>query len=216
MIETRDLCVRFRDGSGIAYKDTAFEDGRSCVLLGASGCGKTTLLNVIAGILSPASGSVLVFGRDIARLSQKEKDALRIRDIGYVFQDFKLIEEMTVADNISVLEMEGVDTSGMDELLDRLGLLGSRNKKVKRLSGGEKQRVAIARALVKKPKLILADEPTGNLNYAVGRKVVEELLESAKGKALLCVTHDERLAELFDVTVRMDDIARAAGGEEDA
>ena len=216
MIEIRDLCVRFRDGSGIAYKDTVFGDGKSYVLLGASGCGKSTLLNVIAGILAPARGSVVVSGTDIARLSQKQKDALRIRDIGYIFQDFKLIEDMTVADNIAVLELEGVDTSGMDALLERLGMLPNKNKRVRRLSGGEKQRVAIARALVKKPKLILADEPTGNLNYAIGRKIAEELLESAKGNTLLCVTHDDRLAELFDVTVRMDDLAQALGGEEDA
>ena len=204
----------FSDGSAICYGDLRFEDRQSYALLGASGCGKTTLLNLLAGILTPGAGSVEIDGRDLTRLSQRERDAFRIKRIGYIFQDFKLLEEMTVADNINLLRLEGVDTSGMDALLERLGILRLKNRRVRRLSGGEKQRVAIARALIKRPALILADEPTGNLNFETGERVVAQLIENADGGTLIAVTHDERLAPRFDRVLDMNAVARfEAGGE---
>jgi len=204
----------FSDGSAICYEDLRFEDRQSYALLGASGCGKTTLLNLLAGILTPGAGSVEIDGRDLTRLSQRERDAFRIKRIGYIFQDFKLLEEMTVADNINLLRLEGVDTSGMDALLERLGILRLKNRRVRRLSGGEKQRVAIARALIKRPALILADEPTGNLNFETGERVVAQLIENAGGGTLIAVTHDERLAPRFDRVLDMNAVARfEAGGE---
>ena len=196
MISIKNLRMRFDAETDILYKDFTFESGKSYVILGASGCGKSTLLNMIAGTLTPTEGEI----------HMKEKDALRIAEIGYIFQDFKLIEEMTVRDNINILKLERVDTSRMEETLASLGMLKYINKRVSNLSGGEKQRVAIARALVKQPQLILADEPTGNLNYAVGRAVAEELIRAAKGKTLICVTHDDRLSPLFDVVIDMKDM----------
>ena len=218
MIEIKDLSMRFSDGTGIAYRDLKFESGRTYALLGASGCGKSTLLNLIAGVLSPAGGSVAIDGRDMTRAPQREKDAFRIAKIGYIFQDFKLIDEMTVRDNIEILKLEKVDVSGMDDVLDALGILKLKNRRCSRLSGGEKQRVAIARALVKQPEIILADEPTGNLNYAVGLRIMEALMDAAKGKTLVCVTHDDRLAGLFDEVIDMNAIAHAVeeGGGRDA
>ena len=217
MIQTHDLVKTYRNETSICYRDMNFETGKSYMLLGASGCGKSTLLNMIAGILTPDSGSILLDGTDITKLSQREKDRLRIEKIGYIFQDFKLIEEMTVEDNIAILKLEKVNIDGLDPLLSDLGILKHKKKKVKLLSGGEKQRVAIARALVKKPRIILADEPTGNLNYAIGRKIMEELIRNAKGKTLICVTHDDRLAELFDEVIDMNTVASAMeGGEEHA
>ena len=214
MITTRNLRMDFSDGSAICYEDLRFEDRQSYALLGASGCGKTTLLNLLAGILTPGAGSVEIDGRDLTRLSQRERDAFRIKRIGYIFQDFKLLEEMTVADNINLLRLEGVDTSGMDALLERLGILRLKNRRVRRLSGGEKQRVAIARALIKRPALILADEPTGNLNFETGERVVAQLIENADGGTLIAVTHDERLAPRFDRVLDMNAVARfEAGGE---
>jgi len=214
MITTRNLRMDFSDGSAICYEDLRFEDRQSYALLGASGCGKTTLLNLLAGILTPGAGSVEIDGRDLTRLSQRERDAFRIKRIGYIFQDFKLLEEMTVADNINLLRLEGVDTSGMDALLERLGILRLKNRRVRRLSGGEKQRVAIARALIKRPALILADEPTGNLNFETGERVVAQLIENAGGGTLIAVTHDERLAPRFDRVLDMNAVARfEAGGE---
>ena len=213
MIEIKNLKECFQNERAITYEDTVFESGKSYVLLGASGCGKSTLLNMIAGILSPDSGEILIDGREMTGLSQKEKDKFRIARIGYIFQDFKLIPEMTALDNVSILKLEGVDVSGLDGVLDALGILDKKKKRVRHLSGGEKQRVAIARAIVKHPDIILADEPTGNLNYEIGRAVIEELLEISKGKTLIAVTHDERLAELFDCTVDMN---RMTGGDVNA
>ena len=204
MIETKGLIKHFPNERAIKYNDLVFENGKSYMLLGASGCGKSTLLNMIAGILSPESGEILIDGEDTVKKSQKEKDRFRIQKIGYIFQDFKLIPEMTVLDNINILRLEGVDTANSDAILQRLGIFEKKNKRVKHLSGGEKQRVAIARAIVKSPEIILADEPTGNLNFEIGEAVIRELIEVAKGKTLIAVTHDVRLAKHFDVTIDMN------------
>ena len=218
MICIENLRKHFTDESDITYRDLTFKDGKSYVLLGASGCGKSTLLHMISGVLSPTSGRIVINGKDMAAAPQKEKDSFRIAKIGYIFQDFKLIDEMTVQDNIDVLKLEKVDISRTDELLERMGILKLKKRPVSRLSGGEKQRVAIARALVKQPEIILADEPTGNLNYAIGRKITEALLDAGRGKTLICVTHDERLCELFDEVIDMNEVTAPAvkGGEQHA
>ena len=213
MIETRDLGVRFPDGTGLRYADLTFESGRTYALLGASGCGKSTLLNLLAGILSPTAGSVTIDGEDASAWSQKRRDAYRIASIGYIFQDFKLLEDMTVQDNIELLRLEGVNTRDMDALLDKLGILRLKKRRVKGLSGGEKQRVAIARALIKKPRIILADEPTGNLNFETGEAVVSQLIENAGEGTLIAVTHDDRLAPRFDRVLDMNAVARFEAGE---
>ena len=206
MIEIKSLGKTFQNETEIEYKDIIFEDGKSYMLLGASGCGKSTLLNMIAGILSPTKGSIVIDGTNMSGASQKIKDKFRIEKIGYIFQDFKLIGDMSVADNIEILRLEGVDTSGMDEMLRTLGIYEKKNAKIKHLSGGQKQRVAIARALVKKPDIILADEPTGNLNFAIGEQVIRELVSVSRGKTLIAVTHDDRLAKYFDVVVDMNEM----------
>ena len=216
MIEATGLIKRFDGGSAICYKDIRFETGKSYVLLGASGCGKSTLLNMISGIITPSEGRVVIDGVEMSGQPQPKKDAFRVAHIGCVFQDFKLIEEMSVADNIDILRLERVDTSGIDAILNTLGILKLKKRRVAKLSGGEKQRVAIARALVKHPDIIIADEPTGSLNYAIGRRIMEELIEAAKGKTLICVTHDDRLAELFDVVIDMNDIASSTEEEGEA
>ena len=207
MIRIENLIKRFDEDTFIKYQDLSFEVGKSYVLLGASGCGKSTLLNMLAGVITPSEGSIYFDDLEISSLPQKKKDKFRIEKIGYIFQDFKLIEEMTVEDNINVLKLEGVKTDGMNDVLNALGILEKKKKKVSRLSGGERQRVAIARAFVKAPEIILADEPTGNLNYEIGRSVVEQMLSIARGKTLIAVTHDDRLAPLFDHVIDMNEIA---------
>ena len=204
MIEIKSLGKQFQNETQIAYRDMTFETGRSYMLLGASGCGKSTLLNMIAGVLSPTTGSISIDGKDMTAASQKEKDKFRIEKIGYIFQDFKLINEMTTADNIGILRLEGIDISTMDEILEMLDIKEKKHAKIKHLSGGQKQRVAIARALVKKPDIILADEPTGNLNFAIGEQVIQELVAVSKGKTLIAVTHDDRLAKYFDEVIDMN------------
>ena len=213
MIEIKNLGKQFQNETEIEYRDITFETGKSYMLLGASGCGKSTLLNMIAGILSPSKGSIVIDGVEMSAATQKRKDKFRIGKIGYIFQDFKLIPEMTVMDNINILRLESVDTSRADEILEKLEILEKKNKKVKHLSGGEKQRVAIARAIVKMPEIILADEPTGNLNFEIGEAVIKQLIEISKGKTLIAVTHDERLGKYFDYTIDMN---KMVGGEQNA
>lgn len=206
MIEMLGVSKQFKNETVIDYRDMVFESGKSYMLLGASGCGKSTLLNMIAGILSADTGKILIDGEEMSQKSQKEKDRFRIAKIGYIFQDFKLISEMSVMDNINILRLEGVDTSEATSLLKKLGIYDQRNKKIKHLSGGQKQRVAIVRALVKKPDIILADEPTGNLNFAIGEQVMAQLTAVAKGKTLIAVTHDERLSKYFDAVIDMNEM----------
>ncbi len=204
MIEIKNLTKHFQNETAISYRDITFESGKSYMLLGASGCGKSTLLNMIAGVLAPTSGEIFIDGVCMTEKTQSEKDKFRIQKIGYIFQDFKLINDMTVMDNINILKLEGVDTSGAAALLEKLGIAEKKNARIKHLSGGQKQRVAIARALVKTPDIILADEPTGNLNFAIGEQVIRQLVEVAKGKTLIAVTHDDRLAQYFDAVIDMN------------
>lgn len=206
MIEIKNLVKQFQNETEIEYRDITFETGKSYMLLGASGCGKSTLLNMIAGVLSPTRGDILIDGVNMSDASQKVKDRFRIEKIGYIFQDFKLISDMTVADNIGILRLEGVDISRMDNMLQALDIHDKKNARIKHLSGGQKQRVAIARALVKKPDIILADEPTGNLNFAIGEQVIRKLVEVSKGKTLIAVTHDDRLAKYFDEVIDMNEM----------
>lgn len=206
MIEIKNLVKQFQNETEIEYRDITFETGKSYMLLGASGCGKSTLLNMIAGVLSPTKGDVFIDGVNMSAAAQKVKDRFRIEKIGYIFQDFKLISDMTAADNIGILRLEGVDISGMDQMLKALDIYEKKNARIKHLSGGQKQRVAIARALVKKPDIILADEPTGNLNFAIGEQVIRKLVEVSKGKTLIAVTHDERLAKYFDEVIDMNEM----------
>ena len=206
MIEIKGVSKRFKNETAISYRDITFDSGKSYMLLGASGCGKSTLLNIIAGILSPTEGSVIIDGVNMTEKSRRERDSFRIKSIGYIFQDFKLIDEMSVIDNIDILRLEGVDTSNAPLLLERLGIAEKKNSKIRHLSGGQKQRVAIARALVKSPDLILADEPTGNLNFEIGEEVIRELCEASRGKTLIAVTHDERLAKYFDCIIDMNEM----------
>ena len=206
MIEIKSITKQFQNETAIDYKDITFESGKSYMLLGASGCGKSTLLNMIAGILSPTSGSIIIDGVNMQEKSQKDKDKFRIQNIGYIFQDFKLINDMTVIDNINILNLEGINTQGAAKLLEELEILEKKNSKIKHLSGGQKQRGAIARALVKAPEIILADEPTGNLNFAIGEQVIKELVKVSKGKTLIAVTHDERLGVYFDEIIDMNEM----------
>lgn len=212
MIKVKGVSKQFKNETAIDYHDLEFIDGKSYMLLGASGCGKSTLLNMIAGILSPEKGIIEINNENIVDFNQKQKDKFRIEKVGYIYQDFKLINEMSVIDNINILKLEKIDVSNADKVLEKLGILNKKNKKIKNLSGGEKQRVAIARAIVKEPDIILADEPTGNLNFTIGEAVIKELIEVSKGKTLIAVTHDERLGKYFDFIIDMNEVT---GGRRD-
>ncbi len=216
MIKIKDLSKKFDEECNIKIKDTEFKDKTSYVLLGPSGCGKSTMLNMITGVITPTTGSVFVDDTEITKLTQQEKDAYRLKNIGYIFQDFKLIDDMTVEDNLNLLKLGDVECLPIDEVLESVGIKGKRKNKVKHLSGGERQRVAIARALIKQPRIIIADEPTGNLNFENGKKVVELLIKASQkfSNTMIVVTHDDRLVEYFDEALHFEDMLIREGGNE--
>ena len=143
-------------------------------------------------------------------MSQSEKDKFRLNNIGYIFQDFKLINEMTVQDNIKLLEIEKVDCSNIDNVIERVGILSKKKQVISKLSGGEKQRVAIARALIKNPRIIIADEPTQNLNFEIGEDITKLItkIDAKNNTIVIMVTHDERLTKYFDVTIELEDFLK--------
>lgn len=214
MIKIKGLKQDFNEETKIHLKDIEFEEGKSYAILGVSGSGKTTLLNVIAGIISPTSGQVLINDIDITKLNQKQKDEFRLNNIGYIFQDFKLLEDMTVEDNLNLLKVGKVKCIDIDEILNQVGLLNKKKSKVKNLSGGEKQRVAIARSLMKSPKIILADEPTGSLNYAKGQEIMSLLkkFHEKSKQVMIFVTHDDRMAKYADETIYFEKLLLKEGG----
>ncbi len=216
MIKVNNLSKKFDEECNIKIKNTVFKDKTSYVLLGPSGCGKSTMLNMITGVITPTTGSVLIDDAEISKLTQQEKDAYRLRNIGYIFQDFKLIDDMTVEDNLNLLKLGDVDCLPIDEVLESVGIREKRKNKVKHLSGGERQRVAIARALIKQPKIIIADEPTGNLNFENGKRVVELLMNAGKkfSNTMIVVTHDDRLVKYFDEALHFEDMLLKEGGNE--
>jgi len=190
--------------------DFAAREGQPLAIVGPSGSGKTSLLMVIAGLERATSGKVVVAGHDLSRLNEDELALMRGAEIGIVFQSFYLVPTMTALENVALpLEFAGAAdaTTTARELLQEVGLSHRIEHFPAQLSGGEQQRVAIARALSRRPKLILADEPTGNLDRRTGGQVIDLLfgLQRRRGATLILVTHDERLAEACERTVRMAD-----------
>jgi len=210
MIEIKNLSKKYDEDSEIVLKDFKFEDDKSYVILGASGCGKSTLLNMITGVVTSTEGEIIIDGEEITKMSQEEKDAYRLKNVGYIFQDFKLIEDMTVMDNLNILTLGNFKSLPIDDVLKAVGLLHKKKSKIKNLSGGEKQRVAIARALIKNPKIIIGDEPTGNLNFENGKKIIELLMKCGKetAKSIIVVTHDDRLVNYFDCVINFEELIR--------
>ena len=216
MIKISDLSKKFDEECNIKIKDMEFKDKTSYVLLGPSGCGKSTLLNMITGVITPTTGKIIIDDVEITKLNQQEKDAYRLKNVGYIFQDFKLIDDMTVEDNLNLLKIGNVECLPIDEVLESVGIKNKRKSKVRNLSGGERQRVAIARALIKQPRIIIADEPTGNLNFENGKKVVELLINASKkfSNTMIIVTHDDRLVEYFDCSLHFEEMLIREGGNE--
>ena len=189
--------------------DLAVAAGERVALVGPSGCGKSTCLNLLAGVDRPDEGEVRVLGLDLARATERERTLLRRRAVGIVFQAFHLVPHLSVEENVALpLALDGrSDRARVAELLERVGMAGRAKHHPSELSGGEQQRTAVARALVHRPRLVLADEPTGNLDSASGAAVVELLHEavSVEGAALVLATHDERVAARCDRVVALRD-----------
>jgi putative ABC transport system ATP-binding protein len=185
--------------------------GEFVVVCGPSGAGKTTLLNIISGIDKPTSGRIVVIGRD---LSDKNEDFLaefRCNNVGFVFQSYNLVSTLTVAENVAFpMEWQRKPTKEIElrvtELLDKLGLKNRAKHFPAQLSGGEQQRVAFARALANNPQLLLADEPTGNLDTENGQKIIQILrMLKAEGKTVIVSTHDAQIIQFADQKVALED-----------
>ncbi len=217
MIVANSLSRRYGSGNAevVALDSLSLEidRGEKAAILGRSGSGKSTLLNLIAGLDSPSSGTISVNGKEPAKLGTDEKANFRLKEIGVVFQSFQLIPQRTAFQNIELpLILAGVPVllrrKKVRELLKRIGLEKRSGHRPHQLSGGEQQRVSIARAMVNNPPVILADEPTGNLDTANAKGVMELMLEmvEAEGATLCLITHDMSLAnEIADRIITLQD-----------
>lgn len=182
--------------------------GESVAIVGASGSGKSTLLSMLAGLDVPSSGEVFIGGQPLHQLDEEERAGIRADKIGFVFQSFLLIPELTALENVMLpAELRGLKNARekATELLQAVGLSARLNHKPSRLSGGEQQRVAIARAFISDPPLLLADEPTGNLDQQTGEKITDLLFKMNResGSSLVIVTHDQQLADRCETRYHM-------------
>lgn len=188
----------------------SFEKGEFVAIVGSSGSGKSTLLSLLGGIDSPTEGEVIIDGENVHKMKPKEKAEFRRRKIGFIFQEYNLIPVLTVEENIEMpLRLDGIrmKDKNMDKLLELLGLKERRDHIPEQLSGGQKQRVAIGRAYAHHPALILADEPTGNLDKATGLEIMALLQKSANkfSQTMILVTHDEKIAAMADRIITLSD-----------
>jgi len=202
-----DTIVKALDGVSVS-----FPRGRMIAIRGSSGSGKTTLLNLMGAFDKPSSGSIVVDGIDVSHIHGGDEVKYRLKKVGFVFQSYYLIPNMTALENVMLpMELSGIKSNGREsrarELLERVGIDKTRQaRKPARLSGGEQQRVAIARALANDPPIILADEPTGNLDSKTGRRIVELLSSLAhEGKTVIIATHSTEVAAKADMMLEMMD-----------
>ena len=204
VLRTEDLTREygFGDNKVIALNHVSFsvEEGEFVTILGPSGSGESTLLHLLGGVDKPTSGKVYIGGQSIYEMKERELTAFRSREIGQIYQFYNLIPVLNVEENICLpmlLDHRQAERKDLDELLDLLGLTERVNHLPSELSGGQQQRVAIGRALISKPKLILADEPTGNLDQKNSREIIKLFreLNEKYGQTILLITHDEKIAE---------------------
>ena len=205
MLEVLNLKKVYKSkmGSDVAALDGVtlrFPEKGMVFLLGKSGSGKSTLLNVCGGLDNPTSGEIIVKGRSSKNFSQSDFDSYRNTFIGFIFQEYNILNEFSVEDNIALaLELQGKpkDKAAINNLLEEVDLAGYAKRKPNTLSGGQKQRIAIARALIKSPEIIMADEPTGALDSNTGRQVFETLKRLSRDKLVIVVSHDRDFAERY-------------------
>jgi putative ABC transport system ATP-binding protein len=223
MLDIRDLKKSYDSPEGerlVVIDVPGFQlgAGEQVALQGSSGSGKTTLLNLIAGILKGDSGTISIDGREITSLSEAQRDEFRARNLSYVFQTFNLLQGYTALDNVILGMMfgPGPDAAYARSLLERVGLADRMNYKPRQLSVGQQQRVALARALANRPKLVLADEPTGNLDHVRAAEALKLLRDACRegGAALLLVSHDRDILASFERVEELSKVNRAGRSEE--
>ncbi len=214
ILQVQNLCKTYGRGETQvnALKNVSFhlEKGEFGAIVGESGSGKSTLLNCIGALDVPTSGQILVDGNDLFTMNEKERTIFRRRNIGFTFQAFQLVPELNVEQNISfplLLDYRKPEQPAVEEMLEILGLTDRRHHLPNQLSGGQQQRVAIGRALITKPKLILADEPTGNLDSKNSQEVLDLLMKASRHyqQTILMITHNNNLAVSADRVFRVSD-----------
>ncbi len=223
ILTTENLKKIYETPSGKVYAldgvSVSVSDGEFIAVVGSSGSGKTTFLNMIGGLDLPTSGQVNIRGRQLGSLSQEELTVFRRRNIGFVFQNYNLLPFLNVWENITLpLRLDGVsvDESFISGIIENLGLADKTDNMPYMLSGGQQQRVAIARALSTRPALILADEPTGNLDSITGMEVIG-LLKTCAVKyhqTIVVVTHNDEIAQMADRIIRIED-GKVTGGDDE-
>lgn len=214
ILRVENLCKAYGKGETQvnALKNVSFclEKGEFCAIVGESGSGKSTLLNCIGALDTPTLGSIFVDGNNLFTMNEEARTIFRRRNIGFIFQSFQLVPELNVEQNISfplLLDYRRPEPSALEEMLEILGLTERRRHLPNQLSGGQQQRVAIGRALITRPKLILADEPTGNLDSRNSQEVLDLLLKASRHyqQTILMITHNNALAVSADRVLRVSD-----------
>ena len=214
VLETKELKKYYGSGDtqvkALDGVDLTVENGEFVAIVGTSGSGKSTLLHMLGGLDRPTGGSVLVEGRDIFALKDEELTIFRRRKIGFVFQSYNLVPVLSVYDNIVLpIQLDGgrVDEAYVDQVIEALGLEQMLDRLPNQLSGGQQQRVAIARALATKPAILLADEPTGNLDSRTSQDVLSLMKTTGQkfAQTMVMITHNEEIAQLADRIVRIED-----------
>lgn len=227
ILQTKNLCKTYgRDENIVKALDHVsidIEDGEFVSIVGSSGSGKSTLLNMLGGLDRPTSGEVIVSGKKIFEMDDEALTIFRRRNIGFVFQNYNLVPVLNVYENIVLpIELDGsrIDREYVDTIIRKLGLEKKLNAMPNQLSGGQQQRVAIARALSAKPAIILADEPTGNLDSRTGMDVISLLKVTSRefSQTIAMITHNEEIALMADRVLRIEDgsVVSPEGGETDA
>ena len=206
-ISFKNVCKEYKMGEIIikALENTNFDinKGELVVIVGPSGAGKTTALNILGGMDSATSGSVLVDGKDVTKLKNRELIKYRREDIGFVFQFYNLVQNLTAKENVELATQICKDSLNPEDVLEKVGLAERKNNFPSQLSGGEQQRVAIARAIAKDPKLLLCDEPTGALDYKTGKQILKLLQDTARKEKMtvLIITHNAAIAPMADKVI---------------
>lgn len=209
LVEFKNVVKQYKMGEITinAVDDISFniEEGEFAVVVGSSGAGKTTVLNILGGMDSTTKGEVIIDGKDITKLSDKKLIDYRRFDIGFVFQFYNLIPNLTARENIELATQISKNPLDPDQVLDSVGLADRKDNFPAQLSGGEQQRVSIARALAKRPKLLLCDEPTGALDYNTGRAILKLLQDTCKKEKMtvVLITHNQAITPMADRVIRM-------------
>lgn len=210
-VEVKNECKRYQMGETTitANNDLSFaiEEGELVVILGPSGAGKSTVLNILGGMDSPDEGQIIIDNVDIAKFNDKQLTEYRRKDVGFVFQFYNLVPNLTAKENIELATEVSPNALDPDEVLAQVGLENRKNNFPSQLSGGEQQRVSIARALAKNPKLLLCDEPTGALDFETGKQVLKLLQNASRknGNTVLIITHNSAIAPIADRVIHIND-----------